>query len=130
MTKQPTPPAPVRLVKIEGGRYPRYQTPDGRFTVTRNRPDRDTCYEDSGFAVVDTAARNILGHGHSNTVRVFEIEDAKAMIAAVLRVEYLARVQAWSDAERRAMGLPTVVEAAQARMREDRASLPAVRAEQ
>jgi hypothetical protein len=128
-TNPPPRPTPVRLDKIEGGRYPRYRSRDGRFTITRRRPDRDTPYEDSGFDVVDTAGRNVLGHAHTNHVRVFEVEDAKAIIDRVLDVEWLGKVQSFHDAECRRAGIPTVVEREQARMREDRSALPPVRIE-
>lgn len=126
---QPAAPAPTRLIKTAVGRYPAYRTADGRFTVTRNHPSRGVTYEDSGLDVVDTAGRNILGHATTNTVRVYEVDDAAAVIDRVRRVEYLADVQRWHDAEQRAAGLPTTVEAAQARMRDERANLPIVRAE-
>lgn len=125
-TNPPKQPAAVRLDKVESGRYPRYRTRDGRFTLTRNRPDREVTYEDSGFDLVDTAGRNVLGHAHTNTARVYEIEDAKALIARVLHIEWLGAVQAWSDSKCRAAGVPTVVEREQARMRRERVSLGAL----
>jgi hypothetical protein len=101
-------------------------TPDTR-PATPGSPSPAAAYEDSGFDVVDTARRNVLGHGHTNTVRVFEVDDAKAVIARVLDVEWLGAVQSFHDAECRRAGIPTTVEREQARMRAARAALPAVR---
>lgn len=131
MPKQrPTRPAPVRLTQTATGRYPAYVSDDGRFTVTRNRPTPEILYEDSGYDIVDTAGRDVLGHPGTNRVRVYETTDFRPIIDRVRRVEHLAAVQRWEDAQARAAGRPTVTEQRQAEMTADRKSLPVARAEQ
>lgn len=124
MKRQPPPrPEPVRLRQVRADRLPQYVTPDGRFTVTRNPASPGVPFEDSGYDVVDTARRNVLGHGHTNRVRVYELADARAVIDRVLKVEWLGDLQRYIDAERRAAGMPTVAEEAAARSRAERTEI-------
>lgn len=123
-TTQPPPrPNPVRLRQVSDGRLPQYVTPDRRFTVTRNPAEPGVRFEDSGYDVVDTQRRNVLGHGHTNRVRVYELADARAVIDKVLRVEWLGELQRYIDTERRAAGMPTVAEEAATRIRLQRTGL-------
>jgi hypothetical protein len=123
-TDRPRAPRPAVLRRLTGGKLPTFTDADsGRFHVARNDSSPGTPFEDSGYTVVDTARANILGHGHTNTVRVFELEDVRAVIDRVLHVEYLARLQRWIDAEDRRMGRPTVYERAKAAIEANRAGV-------
>lgn len=131
MTKQaPTRPAPVRLTQAATGRYPAYLSDDNRFVITRNRPEPGITYEDSGYDIVDTARRDVLGHPGTNRVRVYEFTDIRPVIDRVRRVEYLAALQRYEDAQARAAGRPTLAETRQAEMVAARRALPVVRVEQ
>lgn len=121
------PPPRPELPKLHpartAGKFTQHATCDGRFTVTRNPSEPGVPFEDSGYDVVDTRRANILGHGHTNRVRVYELLDARYVIHRVLVLEWLAELQRYQDAQRRALGMPTVVEEAQARMRAERTGL-------
>lgn len=123
-TDNPPPrPQPPPLRQTAAGKLPAYTAHGGRFTITRNPSSTGVPFEDSGYDVVDTRRANILGHAHTNRVRVYELHDARAVIHRVLLLEWLGELQRYQDAQRRALGMPTVVEAAQARMRAERTGL-------
>lgn len=116
----PQPPRRTTLRRVAAGRLPAFLDRTSRFTVTRNPAERGVPFEDSGYDVVDTKRRNILGHAHTNRVRVYELDDARAIIDRVLRVEYLAALQRFIDGQRAAMGLPSIAEEAATRSRRER----------
>jgi hypothetical protein len=69
----------------------------GRFVAVRHEPTSDVPVVH--YIVEDTHRANILGHGHTNRVRVFSLIDASALTHRVLLREWAAAVDAW---ERRA----------------------------
>jgi hypothetical protein len=128
----PQRPRRCSLVRHRGGRLPQYVTADMRFVLTRNPGERGhggepgVPFEDSGYQLVDTKRANILGSGHSNEVRVYELDDARALIDRVRDLEWLADVQRFHDTERKTLGLPTVAEEAAARSRRQRTGIDEV----
>jgi hypothetical protein len=103
MRTPPPKPTPTRLRRTRPGRYPVFATPDGRFTVTRNRMpaglDSDDPDNDPGFTIVDTAEGDRLGH--DNSARVWELDDATALIDGVYLAEWNAADQRYQDAQAR-----------------------------
>lgn len=61
----------------------RWITSDGRFRVTRQTGGREVGVH---FLVTDTTQTDWVDRpGHGNTVRVFALEDARALIARAIR---------------------------------------------
>lgn len=94
----PPKPTPCELTRTAAGRYPAYVTGDGRFTVVRNRATDELPYAEAGFTITDTATADLLGH--DNSARVWELDDARALIDRVYRIEWARRVQRFEDSRR------------------------------
>lgn len=98
MPNPPTRPASTVLHRAPGcGRLPAYTAHDGRFVITRNPATREVAFADSGWTVTDGRRANVLGHPGVNAVRVFELDDVRAVLDKVMRREYLAALQRYLD---------------------------------
>jgi hypothetical protein len=103
-TKRPQAPGPVTLTP--GPKAGTWTACDGRFTITTYRPGRGATQDErehsGALDVVDTHGADVLGHPGTNTVRVWEREDAARSISRVLRIEWARADQRWADRQAKA----------------------------